>query len=487
VQERTLLWNLFLGLGACAVQSQNTYSNGKIANRDFYQLSQQLYWHMRKYGYELVDLPIIEPADLFLIKAGDQVIDKLFTFDHRGVDLALRPEFTASAAYYYAAKYPDHSPVARWQFGGYIFKDDPFDAESNRQQFSIGAELIGMSGVLADAEIIGMAALGLSKQNIVNYQITLGHVGLLRSTLAHFQLDYRTEHLLLSHLQDLKNPSRGRDFVVEQIEKLFLYAPLIRNASTLEVEGDIQQVFDVMLETTGNDSIIGGRTRQDISRRLFQKYRRSMERSQIIAAIDFLVEWGQIIGTPDEAFAAIKALIPANDNFSQQILTEWKTLIDLLGIYGVSTNQVNVQPSLVRSWDYYSGIIFELSTPQGVHLGGGGRYDELGKLLGGKHSVSAVGFAYYVDELMRLGVVDTETQQRSFAVIANEASQYVAVRWANLLRQSNFDVQILPENDSSLATSAYVFAQTDGTVRFQNHIYTFDTVGLLTNELKRTE
>ena len=461
--------------------------NGKVASHDFYQLSQQLYQHMRKYGYELVDLPIIEAADLFLIKAGDQIVDKLFTFDHRGVELALRPEFTASAAYHYAAKYPDRSPVARWQFGGYIFKDDPFDVESNRQQFSIGAELIGMSGVLADAEIIGMAALGLSKQSVANYQITLGHIGLLRSTLAHFQLDYRTEHFLLSHLQDLKNPSLGRDFVVEQIEKLFLYAPLVRNSSTLEVEGDVQQVFDLMLETTGNDTTIGGRTRQDISRRLFQKYRRSMERSQIIAAIDFLVDWGQIVGPPDNAFAAIKALIPSNDDFSHEILSEWTTLIELLDIYGVSTNQINIQPGLVRSWDYYSGIIFELSTPQGGHLGGGGRYDELSKLLGGKQSVSAVGFAYYIDELVTLRSVDNKTKQRVITVLANPSSQYAAVRWANLLRQSDFDIQIVVENDANLSTNECLFAQADGTVRFKDRTYTFDTLAMLTDELKQTQ
>jgi histidyl-tRNA synthetase len=488
-QERTLLWGIFLGCGVCAVQSQNLYTSGKVTSRDFYRLNQELYEHMRSYGYELIDLPIIEPADLFLIKAGDQIVDKLFTFEHRGAELALRPEFTASAAYHYAAQYPHNSPTARWQFCGYIFKDDPFDVESKQQQFSIGAELIGMSGVLADAEIIGMAAVGLSKQNIVDYQITLGHIGLLRSALAHFQLDYRTEHFLLSHLSDLKNPSLGRAFVVEQIEKLFLYAPLIHNTSvsTGEAEGDIRQVFDLMLETTENDSPVGGRTRQDISRRLFQKYRRSLERSQIIAAIDFLIDWGQIIGTPEDAFAAIKALIPTDDEVSQQLLMEWRILIDLLDIYGISTRQMSIEPGLVRSWDYYSGTIFELSTRQGAHLGGGGRYDELGKLLGGKQSVSAVGFAYYVDELAKTGSTDKQIRQKDFVVIADRPSQYVAVRWANLLRQHDFDIQLLLEDSSNRPKNEYLYAQADGTMRFQDQTYTFETVDTLTNELKRTQ
>ncbi|MEO8607661.1 MAG: ATP phosphoribosyltransferase regulatory subunit [Chloroflexota bacterium] len=468
------------------MQRKNTYPGDNTANRKFY-LSQQMYLHMRNYGYEFIDLPIIEPAELFLVKAGDQIVNKLFTFEHRGSELALRPEFTASAAYHYANQHPENAPINRWQFSGYIFKDDPFDVESNRQQFSVGAEIFGLSGVLADAEIIGMAALGLLKQNISSLKIVLGHIGLLRSVLARFQLDYRTEHFLLSHLQDLKNPSRGRNFVVEQIEKLFLYLPIAGKLPNTQTESEIQPIFDLMLETTGNDLIMGGRTRQDISLRLYQKYRRSLERSQIIATIDFLVEWGQIIGTPDEAFSAIQALIPPDDLVSHEILTDWKTLIDLLGIYGVTTNQINIQPSLVRSWDYYSGILFELRTLSGVHLGGGGRYDELGKLLGGKQRVPAVGFAYYIDELIKVGSVDKEVQPQRLVVIASPESEQGAVRWANQLRQSDFDVQILPEYAPDLPTYGYLLAQADATVRYRDQSYTFDNFDILINELKRIE
>ncbi|MBZ0098216.1 MAG: ATP phosphoribosyltransferase regulatory subunit, partial [Taibaiella sp.] len=199
--------------GDCRMSETN--ADAKPDTEIIHLLNQQLYLHMRSFGYALVDLPLIEPADLFLIKAGDQIVDKLFTFEHRGAQLALRPEFTASAAYYYINTYKEHYPVARWQFSGYTFNDDPFSLENNKQQFSIGAEMIGMGGMFADAEIIGMAVSGLAKQNISNCQITLGHVGLLRRVLAHFGLDNRVEHFLLSHLHDLKNPSRGREHVIE--------------------------------------------------------------------------------------------------------------------------------------------------------------------------------------------------------------------------------------------------------------------------------
>src|SRR5436309_10104975 len=99
---------------------------------------------MRLYGYELIDVPIIDSADLFLVKAGDQKINSLFTFDRQGKQLALRPEFTASAADYFAKT--RSTTVARWQFAGSVFEDKPHELSSEFEQLGIGAELIGLGG-----------------------------------------------------------------------------------------------------------------------------------------------------------------------------------------------------------------------------------------------------------------------------------------------------------------------------------------------------
>ena len=80
---------------------------------------------MRAYGYERIETPIIQPAELFLTKAGDQIINRLFTFERMGRQLALRPEFTALAAHTYVTRYPEAPhPVVRWQFSGSIFEED---------------------------------------------------------------------------------------------------------------------------------------------------------------------------------------------------------------------------------------------------------------------------------------------------------------------------------------------------------------------------
>lgn len=164
------------------------------------ELASTLQDHMMQYGYETVETAIIEAADLFLTKAGDQIIQRLFTFEQQGRSLALRPEFTAAAAYHYAQQYElaDQQPVARWQFNGFIFENDPTDLSRNYQRMSIDAELIGLSGPAADAEIISMALHGIQANSAQNLQIVVGHVGLLWQLMARFDLDSRTQHFLLS-------------------------------------------------------------------------------------------------------------------------------------------------------------------------------------------------------------------------------------------------------------------------------------------------
>ena len=53
-----------------------------------------------------------------------------------------------------------------------------------------------------------------------------------------------------------------------------------------------------------------------------------------------------------------------------------------------------------RNFEYYTGVIFGFYSPE-RRIGGGGRYDKLVPLVGGK-DVCASGFALYIDELMEL-------------------------------------------------------------------------------------
>src|SRR5260221_680974 len=50
---------------------------------------------MTRFGYLTIETPIVEYADLFLTKSGDEAVNRLFNFEMYGPNLCLRSEFTA--------------------------------------------------------------------------------------------------------------------------------------------------------------------------------------------------------------------------------------------------------------------------------------------------------------------------------------------------------------------------------------------------------
>lgn len=357
-------------------------------------LSSQLEQHMTSAGYELYDTPIIQPTDLFLTRAGDQIVKRLFTFERDGKSFALRPEFTASAAYSYAQLFPDRPEVVRWQFDGFVFIDFPSGAQQRR---TIGAELFGLNSASADAEVIGMAATGLNMIGLKNWRIDIGHVGLLRALLNRFHLDTRTQRFILHHLAALGNPAQGKGFVMEQLDRL-LQAPAEIDLSA-PTPADVERTLDAVLESGHFGVTMGGRDRSDIARRLIQKRQRFTERHQVSAALDLLEHVGSVRAAPDQAVAELSRLV-GTDSAAQPILARWRDVISELQKAGIAPEQLSIRPALARDWEYYTGIVFELKAADDRHLGGGGRYDELVRLVGGSHDTPAVGFVYYADALM---------------------------------------------------------------------------------------
>ncbi len=424
-------------------------------------LASRLEQFMSLYGYEKIETPIIQPAELFLTKAGDQIIHRLFTFDRLGRQLALRPEFTALAAHTYITHHPEDQPVVRWQFGGSVFED----AAGESQRFSIGAELIGMGGAPAEAEIIALAVNGAVEQKL-NVSLIIGHVQLMRVLLERFNLDSRTQRFLLNHVPALK--ASGKNYVLEQLDKLLL-GKSVGEAVTAEAGSELgtQQMLDVLLDATQHGATMGGRTRQDVSRRLLQKHQRATERDQIIAALDFLEAWSAINDSPAAAFQQIESMIDAEDLKAQRILHQWRSVIDLLDDYGIPEDRVQIQPSLARTWDYYTGVVFEVWTDNGHHIGGGGRYDELTRLIGGTRDVPAVGFAYYVDELIA-ALPFAEPVARSVVTITATRETYpVAIRWAQLLRGLGYTVAMF--GAGTVAEQPVLIADENGNLRRYLH------------------
>lgn len=460
--------------------SQTSNSGGRRLRR----LAETLQTTMTRYGYDLVETPIVQPAELFLTKAGDRLVTRLFTFERHGKQLALRPEFTATAAHDYVhRRSAPESTVARWQYSGPIFIEESDRSDLQYPQYSLGAELIGLAGPLAEAEIMTMAVDGITNVGIEDWTLHVGHVGLMRRLLRRFNLDARTVRILLLHLDELK--TGGREQMLEYLKPMMLRPQAEAEMTPTAVDSgaavNTQQMLDALLDATQRNITMGGRTRHDIVRRLLDKRQRAADYDQIVAGIDFLVAWGAIDATPAQAFDTIQQYV-GDDAEAQVMLDGWRRAIDLLEKSGLPASRIRIQPNLSRSWDYYTGIVFEVYAANGNHLAGGGRYDELTALVGGSGDVPAAGFVYYPDQMLEATeTLDLPTDKRLTLVAAGNA-QADAVAWAQRLRSAGISVTLYdtpqPQQDAAVVTG-------DGSLQWRNTAYTANTLDQLLDVLKR--
>jgi len=145
------------------------------------------------------------------------------------------------------------------------------------------------------------------------------------------------------------------------------------------------------------------------------------------------------------------------DLFNQNpiALEALQDLTDLIQFLGDSTFdiQVELDLSLARGLDYYTGCIFEVIVPDsGIgSVSGGGRYDNLTEIFGLKN-VSGVGISFGVDRLFE--VLESHnlwptTQSTNPAILIchfDKESQLYGVKIANELRGKGHTVMVYPEN-----------------------------------------
>lgn len=140
----------------------------------------------RRYGFEEVETPIFENLELFTKKSGSNVVNQLYVFkDKSGRELALRPELTAPVVRLYAEKFRSSpKPVKLFYFGSCFRYEEP-QARRWRQFLQAGVEIIGSTSPAADAEVAALASELMRELRLVNSELRIGNIRLLRELLAH--------------------------------------------------------------------------------------------------------------------------------------------------------------------------------------------------------------------------------------------------------------------------------------------------------------
>ena len=138
----------------------------------------------RGYGYELVIPPLIEYLDSLLTGTGSDLDLRMFklTDQASGRLLGLRADATPQVARI-DAHILNRKGVARLCYAGSVLHARPLHPLASREPLQVGAELYGIAGPEADAEVIELAVASLRLAGVSAVHLDLGHTAVVRALL----------------------------------------------------------------------------------------------------------------------------------------------------------------------------------------------------------------------------------------------------------------------------------------------------------------
>ena len=146
-----------------------------------------------------------------------------------------------------------------------------------------------------------------------------------------------------------------------------------------------------------------------------------------------------LLASPDEGMKGVKEL---------------QFICDKVAKLGLKESILDLDVTLARGLNYYTGAIFEVAPPKSVamgSIGGGGRYDDLTGIFGLK-DISGVGISFGLDRIYlvveELNLFPETVVASSKALFVNygEKEAFYALEAITKLRASNIKVELYPDS-----------------------------------------
>ena len=355
-------------------------------------------------GYIPTSTSLIEDSDIFTRKSGVRLSSKLYSFvDPGGRSVSLRPEFTTSIIKNFLKTYePDDLPL-KFQYNGPVFAYNPNQIDGLEQRNQIGIELIGQNGLEIDSDILYMSIKALELIGMDKTKIKIGNLEFLNKILTVFELSNPAINLILNNLQSIQSNKITTEDIIYKAEKLGIFNNTKNNPQNTPNKENKLDFSDIVLKEHLN-STVGQRSPDDIIKRLFKK-RKYSDNSQALKDAIFLTKsLVKIDAPPEKALNETRKILQENSIPEKLLIPLEEISNSIEKTIGPNAN-INLVPAHIRGLEYYTGIIFDINyqnKSELIHLGGGGRYDELVQILGGREMVPALGFAYSLENIQKV-------------------------------------------------------------------------------------
>lgn len=150
---------------------------------------------------------------------------------------------------------------------------------------------------------------------------------------------------------------------------------------------------------------------------------------------------------------AILENLLADSSVGKQGVSELQYVYTRIEALGLQSAKLELDITLARGLNYYTGAIFEVSAPEGVQMGsigGGGRYDDLTGIFG-LNNISGVGISFGLDRiylvLEELGLFPDKAIKSTQVLFINfgETEALYCLKAVAKLRQAGLHAELYPD------------------------------------------
>ena len=355
-------------------------------------------------GYVRVAPAMLQPAEPFLDLSGEDIRRRMYlTTAPDGDEFCLRPDLTIPVSRDYLASSVAGKP-AGYCYLGLVFRHR---SDAPAEFLQAGIESFGRADkAAADAEMLSLGLEATAHYGVTTPDIHIGDVALFASLIAGLDLPPAWKRRLIKDFNRKTN-------LAQDLDRLVLggnnarpeYQGVLAALAGSDPKGAHALVTDLL--SIAGINAVGGRSIGEIADRFLEQSALGVS-AKLPRDVRGLIErFLAIKGNPDEAAAAMRALVreakmtpalaPALDQFESRT--------GFLEARGVDVKRVQFSTAFGRGFDYYTGLVFELTDPKrtGDPLVAGGRYDELLTRLGATDPIPAVGFAIWIERLAVYG------------------------------------------------------------------------------------
>ena len=334
------------------------------------------------YGFYPLDTPIIELSSVLLAKAGGETEKQIYRFNKGDNDLSLRFDLTVPLAKYVANRSNELIfPFKRYQIGK-VYRGERPQKGRFREFYQCDIDVIGNEtlSILYDAEIPSIIYDLFKKLNIGDFTIRINNRKILTGFFNSLELNSKVTDILR---------------IIDKIEKI------------------------------GEDEVKSELSLLDI------------DSDKVSKIIDFI----RISG---DAFTKIERLknLGITDEVYNEGVNELETVINNIKARGLDSNFYDVDLTIARGLDYYTGTVYETILKDYPSIGSvcsGGRYENLATYYTDKKLPGvgiSVGLTRLFYQLKEAGVIKTTDSSVADITILPMTENYEYVyKFSNLLKR----------------------------------------------------